>query len=102
MYKFSYFFSAICVLGLITGCASSDNVLVSCPEWVLHYNTVYPSSKYIVQEGIGTKSDEAKNNAISEISYYISTEVQGRREINYNSYELIENNKSTIETKRSI
>lgn len=102
MSKFISFFSALVLVAVGVGCATNNASSVSMPQWVCNYHDVYPETKYIAQLGTGSHQDESKNKAISEISYYMSTEVNSRRVVNYNSFELQNNDKTSIETSRSI
>ena len=46
------------------------------PDWVLDKNVVFPSETYISGLGEGKSKKLAKENAISEISRYLKTEIK--------------------------
>ena len=72
------------------------------PEWVLNYESVYPASKYIAQKGTGKKADEAKLNAIANISFYFNTNVNAKREVNFKSYETSDGKKTKVQTVQDV
>ena len=84
MICFLLFLSPFCIY-------AKDNKTV--PEWVLNYQLVYPESEYIAQKGTGKKSDIAKNEAVANLSYFFESTVNARRESNYKSVEVTENQK---------
>ena len=45
------------------------------PEWVLNLESVFPAEHFITKEGIGKTQDEARLNALSEISFFFDTKV---------------------------
>ena len=45
------------------------------PEWKTNLNSVYPDSKYIARNGYGSSPDDAKIQALADISNYFNTTV---------------------------
>lgn len=68
----------------------------------MNYESVYPASKYIAQKGTGKKADEAKLNAIANISFYLNTNVNAKREINFKSYETFNGKKTKVQTVQDV
>lgn len=72
------------------------------PEWVKNHNAVFPPTEYIAFQGSGNKAETAKNNAVSGLSYYFSTQVSSKKELNYKSTEISEKNKSTFFSQQDV
>lgn len=72
------------------------------PEWVLNYQSVYPEKDYIAQKGTGKKAEEAKLDAIANISFYFNTKVNAKREVNFKSYEKTSGKNKSQETVQNV
>ncbi len=69
------------------------------PDWVLNWQSVYPDSEYVAQKGIGKKAEQAKNDALANISFYFNSKVSAVRESNYNSLQNTTDNGKKIKVK---
>lgn len=72
------------------------------PDWVLNYQSVYPDTTYIAQEGRGKSADEARSNAASNLSFYFETSVNARREVNFRSFESGDAGRTRQTTEQSV
>ncbi len=69
------------------------------PDWVLNWQSVYPDSEYIAQKGTGKKAEQAKNEALTNISFYFNSKISAVRESNYNSFQNTTDNGKKIKVK---
>lgn len=89
--KSNVFFKALNVLFFLSLSAALYAKPEVIPDWVLNWQTVYPDSEYIAQKGTGKKADEAKSEALANLSYYFNSSVTAVRESNYNSLQTMTN-----------
>lgn len=66
----------------IISCATTK---VERPVWVTNPESEFPDREFLVQKASAKSKDEAKNEALSAISYYLDSKVSGIRESNFHS-----------------
>ena len=72
------------------------------PEWVLNLESVFPTEHFITKEGIGKTQDEARLNALSEISFFFDTRVNSIKEAHYNALETEDANGKSFKTQKEL
>lgn len=72
------------------------------PEWILNLESVYPNEQFITKEGIGKNQDEARLNALSEMSFFFDTRVNSIKEAHYNAIETIDAKGKSFKTQKEI
>ena len=72
------------------------------PEWVLNLESVFPAEHFITKEGIGKTQDEARLNALSEISFFFDTRVNSIKEAHYNALETEDANGKSFKTQKEL
>lgn len=56
------------------------------PEWVLNCENVYPPENFFSAEGTGKSAEEAKNIALTNLSYFFKTSVTSARDVKFKTY----------------
>ena len=73
MIKRKLFVYSFISIFLISSCKSTK---IQEPLWVTDYKAVYNQDEYLTGFAEGSEKMEAKNNAIANLSSYLSTNVQ--------------------------
>lgn len=93
---------AWCALFVFFSCAFVFAVDNNIPVWVRNHHTVYPNEKYIAFRASADTSENAKNKAVSEMAFYFQTQVNNRRQVNYESTQITEKGSVSIKEQQDV
>ncbi len=96
MIKRKLFVFSLFTLFLISSCKSTK---IQEPLWVTDYKAVYNQDEYLTGFAEGSEKLEAKNNAIANLSSYLSTNVQ---RVTESEYDAVQKTNGQVESEKKV